>query len=198
MKENLIDRGYLEEKAMNNLKEIVGVVETLNSSEAAIPANVFNDLAFGLRITLHDATTMVAVLNNVTRLQDMSDIELIMQHGGRGLEQVLFKYGCSVESEEMRKERKRPELALRILELSKGDRGTSRNAIYDEIQRHGRDELTDHVDILLEGVTQNTKEWGQFQLEIEHFLTPFCTGGESTRDERSGADFPKTYFGRDE
>jgi len=168
------DKGYLQEKAMNTLKGIVAVVETLNSARGVMPTNVFKELQATLWATLHDSTKVVALLNDAIKKQQPSDVDLILNSGTKGLDRVLFKYGCAPEPQEMIRERERPKFARRVLELSKGDRGTSRPAIYYECQKFGRDELTDHIDILLEGVTQNTKDWSQFQLEMEHFLSPFC------------------------
>ena len=166
------DKGYLQEKALNTLKEIVAIVEDLNSFKRDIPSNVFNELEGGLRAALHDSTKVVATLYDSIQKQDWSDVDLILSTGTKGLDRVLFKYGCRPETEEMIMERERPAFARRVLELSKGDRN-ARGAIYEECHRFGRDHLTAQIDILLEGVTQNTKDWSQFQVEIDQLLSPF-------------------------
>ena len=168
-----LGNGYLQEKGMRTLKGIAAIVDTLNSARGLMPTNTFTELQADLFATLSHSIKVVAVLNCVIEKADHSDVELIISSGTKGLDRVLFKYGCSPETDEMIRERLRPAFARRLLQLSKGDR-TSRNAIYYECQKFGRDELTDHIDILLEGVTQNTKEWSQFQLEMEHFLSPLC------------------------
>ena len=122
---------------------------------------------------MRDTTKVVATLYDSLQKQDWSDVDLILDKGAKGLDRVLFKYGCRPEREEMIMERDRPQFARRVLELSKGDR-TSRSAIYDEGHRFGRDHLTSQIEISLEGVTQNTKEWSQFQIEIDRLLSPFA------------------------
>ncbi len=171
-------KGYLQEKAMNTLKEIVYVVQELNSAESVVPGEVFQELKEGLRIALFDATKVVAFLHDSIKKQSWADVDLIIAQGQRGLDQALFKYGCISVTEEMIKDRERPQFALRVLQLAKGDVRESRRAIYDECERFGHDPLRAQIEDLLEGVTQNTKEWSQFQ--IEQILSPYVERAAGT------------------
>lgn len=165
--------GYLQEKAVSTLKEIAYVVETLNMAEGVIPAEVFRDLKSDLRAALHDSTKVVAFLYDSLDKQNWDDVDLILANGEKGTMQALFKYGCIREPDEMMKDRERPQFALHVLQLSKGEVRESRRAIYNECERFGHDPLRAQIENLLEGVTQNTKEWSQFQLELEQLLSPY-------------------------
>ena len=166
-------KGYLQEKAMNTLKEIADVVESLNQAETSILPDVFKELQGGLRAALHDSTKVVAFLYGDVQKQNWGDVHLILEKGRKGLNEVLFKYGCIPEPEHMIKDRERPQFALRVLRLSKGNLRDTRRAIYDECERFGYDPLVAQIRNLLEGVTQNTKEWTQFQQEVEQLLSPY-------------------------
>jgi hypothetical protein len=167
------DKGYLQEKAINTLQEIASVVQDLNRAESVVPREVFQELKDGLRAALHDSTKVVAFLHDSIQKQSWADVDLILVKGQRGLDEALFKYGCRPETDEMIKDRERPQFALKVLQLSKGDVRESRRAIYDECERFGNDPLRAKIENLLEGVTQNTKEWAQFQREIEQILSPY-------------------------
>ena len=169
-KESKID-GYLQEKAMNTLDEIVDIVEALNRAEDKIPSDVVEELKGGLRAALHDSTKVVAYLQGSIQKQNWDDVDLILDTGHKGLSEVLFKYGCIPEPEHMIKNRERPHFALRVLQLSKSGAREARRAIYDECDQFGYEPAA-QIRNLLEGVTQNTKEWSQFQREVELILTP--------------------------
>jgi hypothetical protein len=173
-------KGYLQEKAMNTLEEIVDVVEGLNRAEGSIPPDVFKELEGGLRAALHDSTKIVAFLYGDVQKQSWDDVHLILEKGRKGLDEVLFKYGCIPEPEHMIKDRERPHFASRVLQLSKGDPRDRRRAIYDECEKFGSDPLATQIHNLLEGVTQNTKEWPQFQQEVEQLLSPYSERAASS------------------
>ena len=168
--ESKID-GYLQEKAMNTLDEIVDIVEVLNRAEDSIPSDVVEELKGGLRAALHNATKVVAYLHGSIQKQNWDDVNLILGTGHKGLSEVLFKYGCIPEPEHMIKDRERPHFVLRVLQLSKSGSREARSAIYDECDQFGYEPAA-QIRNLLEGVTQNTKEWSQFQQEVEAILTP--------------------------
>ncbi len=173
-------KGYLQGKAMNTLEEIADVVESLNKAEVNIPPDVFKDLKGGLRAALHDSTKVVAFLYGDVRKQSWDDVHLVLEKGRKGLDEVLFKYGCKPESEHMIKDRERPHFALRVLQLSKGDVRDVRRAIYEACEKFGYDPLVSQFRNLLEGVTQNTKEWTQFQQEVELLLLPYSERAASS------------------
>ncbi|HEX8130592.1 MAG TPA: hypothetical protein VF527_15930 [Pyrinomonadaceae bacterium] len=176
--ESKID-GYLQEKAMNTLDEIVDIVEALNRAEDKIPSDVVEELKGGLRAALHDSTKVVAYLHGSIQKQNWDDVDLILDTRHKGLSEVLFKYGCIPEPEHMIKGRERPHFALRVLQLSKSEAREARRAIYDECDQFGYEPAA-QIRNLLEGVTQNTKEWGQFQREVEVILAPHLeTAGSS-------------------
>ena len=173
-------KGYLQEKAMNTLEEIVDVVECLNTAEGSMPPDVFKELKGGLRAALHDSTKVVAFLYGDVQKQNWDDVHLILEKGRKGLDEILFKYGCIPEPEHMTKDRERPHFALSVLQLSKGNMRDTRRAIYDECEKFGYDPLVTHIRNLLEGVTQNTKEWSQFQQEVEQLLSPYLERAASS------------------
>jgi hypothetical protein len=172
-------KGYVQEKAEFALKAIVSVVEELERSKEVIPADVFMELKEGLRVALFDSTKVVAFLHDCVREQNWTDVDLILEKGGRGLNEVLFKYGCIPEPGHMKKDRERPPFVRRVLELAKRDRGESRNAIYLECEKFAPDPLEVQIRNLLEGVTQNTKEWTQFQCEIDELLPAYLENSGS-------------------
>lgn len=172
--ESKID-GYLQEKAMYTLSEIVSVVRVLNEAEDCIPSGIFKDLKDGLRAALFDSTKVVAYMQGSIKKQNWGDVDLILDKEHKGLSEVLFKYGCIPEPEHLIKDRERPHFALRVLQLTKLEMREARRAIYDECDRFGYEPAAQIRD-LLEGVTQNTKEWTQFQKEVELILR--CYLGE--------------------
>jgi hypothetical protein len=176
--ESKID-GYLREKAMNTLDEIVDIVEALNRAENSIPSAIVKELKGGLRAALHDSTKVVAYLHGSIQKQNWDDVDLILDTGHKGLSEVLFKYGCISEPEHMIKDRERPHFASRVLQLSKSEAREARRAIYDECDRFGYEPAA-QICNLLEGVTQNTKEWNQFQQEVEQILTPYLETAASS------------------
>jgi hypothetical protein len=132
---------------------------------------VVEELKGGLRAALHDSTKVVAYLHGSIQKQNWDDVDLILDTGHKGLSEVLFKYGCIPEPEHMIKDRERPHFALRVLQLSKLGMREARRAIYDECDRFGYEPAA-QIRTLLEGVTQNTKDWSEFQREVELILTP--------------------------
>lgn len=174
-------KGYLEEKATHALQEIGNIVDCLNREQSAIPPHIHQELKGELRAVLHDLTKVVAFLADSLKKASWDDTDLILEKGRKGVEEVLyFRYECAPEPEHIRIEREReeherdrPRFVSSILQLSRSGVRDNRRAIYDECDKFAPDPLVERIRGLLEGVTQGTKKWEDFQQEVESLLVPF-------------------------
>lgn len=164
--------GYIQEKALNSLRWTTNIVEFLKRSQGSVPPELLSELTDNVRNALHDLTKVVASLVGPAQKQRWDDVDVILEKGERGLDEVLYKYGYIPEPDHMRRERERPQLIASVLKLSKGEMRGARRAIYYECERFGHDPLVTRIRDLLEGVTQGTKTWSQFQQETEQLLSP--------------------------
>jgi hypothetical protein len=162
---------YIKEKALKSLSWVAETVDCLNEEKENIPASVLKELKICLGNSLQNSTKVVAALFDSIHKQNWDDVDLILEKGKKGLDEVLYKYGCISEPDHVRRDRERPQFISTVLQISKGDVREGRRAIYDECDRFGPDPLIAQIRNLLEGVTQGSKPWSDFQQEIEHLLS---------------------------